>query len=37
MIFDGASQIDPDSGDVVATPGSTLGPDDTQSLPGERH
>src|SRR5687768_2007861 len=37
VILDGASQIDPDSGDVLCTPGSTLGPDATQSDPGERH
>jgi hypothetical protein len=37
MILDGASQIDPDSGDVDVTAGVTPGPDATQPLPGERH
>ena len=37
MIFAGASQIVPDSGDVVGTPGPMPGPDAVQPSPGSRH
>src|ERR1043166_1660620 len=36
-IFAGASQIVPDSGDVVGTPGPIPGPDAVQPLSGCRH
>jgi hypothetical protein len=37
MMLNGAFQIVPDSGDVVATPGPMPGPDAVQPLPGLRH
>ena len=37
MIFAGASQMLPDSGDTVAVPGVTPGPDAIQPSPGARH
>src|SRR3954469_21882147 len=36
-IFAGASQIVPDSGDVVGTPGPMPGPEAVQPSPGPRH
>ncbi len=37
MMLNGAFQIVPDSGDVVATPGPMPGPAAVQSSPGLRH